>query len=271
MSALSAVSKTAVLTLRARADESKKPQRLFNDPWAVEWSQKLPWPKELDKWYTPFSQSKTAIRAHQMDLLVGGLLSVMPEKTTVVELGCGFSTRADRLGHSPWIALDLPAVMEARKELGDDTASIEASVLDTAWIDIVDQVPNLILIAEGLLFYLPRAEIDALFGSLRSRLEGAIMMFDVIGQRDLHRSFSASNQVGAPILWSVLPPFETAQRDFGIDVIPGLEPDKVLEQTIEGFGMHFGPLFAGALRGVSKIPPMRARRSGIMVGTIRRP
>jgi len=267
---LAQVSKIAILTLRARADEHRKRAKLFNDPLAVDWSERIGWPKELDRWYTPFAQSKTAIRAHQMDLLVSALLEVMPG-AVVAELGCGFSTRAARIQHGPWIALDLPAVIAQRKELGDDTPSLEASVLDTAWIEVVEQVPQLILVAEGLLFYLPRAEVDALFVSLRKRLEGAILIFDVIGERDLNRSAGASSQVGAPILWSVEPPFERAQSDFGVDVIEGLEPDKVLEQTIEGFGVHFGPLFAGALRGVSKVPYMKARRSGIMVGRIRGP
>ena len=77
------VSKTAVLTLRARADEHARPEaeRYFADARAHAWSQQLPWPSELDRWYTPFAQAKTALRAYlidmagrKADLIVGSML-----------------------------------------------------------------------------------------------------------------------------------------------------------------------------------------------------
>ncbi len=271
MSGLSAVSKTAVLTLRARADEHRRADHLFADPIAVDWSGKLPWPRELDRWYTPFSQAKTALRAHQFDGIVRTLAADGVD-TTVIELGGGFSTRAERLAlpHLHWIVLDLPPVIAARAELGEHTRTIAGSALDPAWIAEVKALGRrVVVLAEGLVYYLPRAEVDALFAAMRAALPGAPLVLDVIGALDLSRSVAVSTQVGAPILWAVEPPFEAAQAALGLEVIEGLEPERVLAETVAGFDRRYGPLLGFALTSVTRLGFLRERRSGIMVGRLR--
>lgn len=267
---LSAVSKTAVLTLRARADEDRRADRLFADPIAVAWSQQLAWPSELDRWYSPFAQAKTALRAHQIDEIVRALAADGVE-TTVVELGGGFSTRAQRvsLPHLHWVVLDLPPVIEARATLGEHTRTIAGSALDPAWIEQIQGLGRrVIVVAEGLLYYLPRAEVDALLATMRARLLGAPLVLDVIGQLDLSRSVAVSTKVGAPILWAVDPPFERAQAAMGLQVIEGLEPERVLAETVAGFDRRYGPLLGFALTSVTRLGFLRDRRSGIMVGRL---
>lgn len=265
------VSKTAVLTLRARADEHARPEaeRYFADARAHAWSQQLPWPSELDRWYTPFAQAKTALRAYLIDLFLRALVAGEEGEVLVVELGCGYSTRSDRVRQPglSWLMLDLPDVIAARAELGDQTPSIASSVLDTRWIQAV-RGPRVVLIAEGLLYYLPRAEVDQLFATLRERLPGVVIVFDVTGQADLGRSARLSAEVDAPISWALEPPFADAQQAFGLGVVPGLEPDVVVQKTIAGFGKRYGPAFAAIMRATARLPWQRGRQSGVVVGRL---
>ena len=271
---LSGVSATALLTLRARADEHRRPDRWFADPVAAAWSEALPWPTALEPWYTPFTQVKTALRAHQLDALLLRLLEAHP-RATVVELGAGFSTRARRLPFGPAVTgveLDLEPVIAARTALPDGPGPaklLAGSVLDRGWLDAVDTNAQVILLAEGLLYYLPEAEVQALLTDLRRRLPGALMLFDVIGAADHRRSAAASRRAGAPILWAVTPPFEAAQAALGLEVIPGLEPERILDATIAGLAARYGPLFGFGLAQGSRLAWLRDRRSGIMAGRLR--
>lgn len=271
MSALSGVSRTAVLTLRARADEHRRSDRLFADPIAAQWSAQLGWPRELDAWYSDFTQIKTAVRAHQLDEIVR-VLAADGEPTIALELGGGFSTRAARvaLPHLTWIVLDLPPVIAARAELGEHTRAIAGSALDPRWLDEL-RGKRAIIVAEGLLFYLPRAEVDRLFAVLRTERPGTPMVFDVIGEQDLARSVRDSTRAGAPIAWAVTPPFEAAQAAMGLDVIEGLEPARIAAGTVAGFETRYGPLFGWTMRAAGRLRHFADRRSGIMVGRLRAP
>jgi O-methyltransferase involved in polyketide biosynthesis len=265
----STVSETAVLTLRARADEHARASRLFADPLAEAWMARLSWPASMNRWYTPFAQAKTAIRAAQLDRIVRELLRRAPT-ATLVELGAGFSTRAERLALPPTqaLAVDLAGVIAQREALGAPRARmVAASVLEPGWMEAVPAGPT-ILVAEGLLYYLPRSEVDALMGALGRRFAGAPMVFDVIGALDLPAAARSSRRAGAPILWAVEPPLDAAHARFGLEAIEGLEPAGILAETVQLFGRRYGPLFAWVLERMTRIRWLAGRRSGIVVGRL---
>jgi O-methyltransferase involved in polyketide biosynthesis len=263
--------------LRARADEHRLKDRLFEDPIAVEWYRQAKWPAELSHWYNSWVQTKLAFRVHQIDCLVRARLAELAPGATVVELGCGLSSRYHRIGSAggvPWVDLDLPDVIALRSRIGTFGAlhqHVARSVLDRSWIDeLAGREPaSIVLIAEGLFYYLPRPEIDALFVELRRRLAGATMIFDVIGAVDFKNSVAASMRASTPILWMIDPPFERAMDQFGLDVLPGHEPLVVLDDMVSRFEHRFGPLFKMLVAGLVKIRSVRDRRSGIMIGRLR--
>lgn len=273
---LTGVSKTAILTLRARADEHRMRGRLFADPLAVEWSGKLSWPPELTHWYTSWVQTKLVFRVDQIDKLVARRIAEIPG-ATVVELGCGLSSRFARIGAgTPWIDLDLPQMIEARTALGAGSGwgaghrHVASSVLELSWFDAVADIPpaKLIFIAEGLFYYLPRADVDRLFRELRRKFTGATIIFDVIGAQDLKPSVASSARAGTPILWAVEPPFEDAMTRMGLEVLPGFEPAWVMDDMIERFRVRFGGAFRFIVHSLARIPTFRDRRSGIMIGRL---
>ncbi len=267
------VSQTALLTLRARADEHRRPSPLFNDPWAAAWSDKLPWPPELSRWYNSFAQAKTAIRAHQIDQLILHLTAGEP--AAVVELGCGFSTRSRRLERSSlhWYHLDLPEVMASRRALeADDPSPLATSVLSSEWISVVQKhlSARLILVAEGLWYYLPKSQVDALFSRLMVQLPGAYVIFDLVGRQDFKRSAAWSRKLGAPILWQA-EGWEAIQGQWGLKAVPGLEQLVLVARTIAGFEARYGPIFGAGLKFLAHWPSLRARASGLVVSQLGEP
>jgi O-methyltransferase involved in polyketide biosynthesis len=230
---LAQVSKTAVLTLRARADEQHRPDRVLLDPVAAEWMARLPWPPELDGWYQNDAQGNLALRADDVDQIVRRCVAQLGTRV-VVELGCGLSTRRQRLAELSqleWLDVDLPPMIALREALGAPPPHVAGSVLDLAWLDVVpnSETPPL-LIAEGLLYYLPRTEVDRLFAAIAARLPGAVILFDVVGVDDFPRLLENSSSVGAPVAWKL-------ERNFDqvlVGVWPGSDPGVRSRRADEG-------------------------------------
>lgn len=269
MIALAGVSKTAILTLRARADEHARRDRHLVDPLAAEWIGRFEWPIELDGWFTPHVQSFLAFRADEIDRVARAYLAAHPA-ATVVELGCGLSSRHARVGASSWIDLDLPEVVAAREALGvggPGHRHLAMSVLDRRWLDEV-RGPDVLLIAEGLLYYLPRAEVEALFLELRRRLAGAVVAFDVVGTWDHDALLRNTTAAGAPIQWHVEPPFEAMLGALGLEPIPEWDHAAQLREAVRRYWPRFGTATYLAATLMSKLGPVAARRSGTLVGRL---
>lgn len=269
---LEGVSKTALLTLRARAEEHIRKDGFLDDPTAVEWLARVPWPPELDRWYSsPRVAQLAAFRAHEFDTVASRLLD--PPGRTVVELGCGLSTRRERLsGAARWIDVDLSPIIELRREWGVTGEMMALDVRDEAWIDALDVPPaDVLLIAEGLLYYVPRADVDAWFLRLRERLGGATILFDVLGDADFAAARDRSTALGTPILWKTDPPFERVFSDFGLDPIEGLDPTRLMHEAIDRYWGRFGAGVQYVVKTLARVPALAGKRSGLVAGRIRAP
>jgi methyltransferase (TIGR00027 family) len=162
---------TAYWTAAARAQESARPDRLFNDPWAA-----LLASEEGKAWLERVSLGRgcgstdfQAIRTRFFDEF---LLRVTHEQQVrqVVLLGAGMDTRAYRLTwppHTQLFELDQPDVL-ALKERLLSTAGAAATCrhqtigadLNASWADALratgfDPHQRSVWLIEGLLFYLP--------------------------------------------------------------------------------------------------------------------
>jgi O-methyltransferase involved in polyketide biosynthesis len=273
---LPGVSKTAILTLRARADEhARTKDRFFEDPHAVEWLSKLTWPRELDQWYAPRAQTFLAYRAHEIDCALRRHLEAH-DRTVVVEVGCGLSSRFWRVPRehiARYVEFDLPAVIELRTKLGPDDplhSLTVSSALDDAWIDALAGVDaaSLFIIAEGLLYYLPRAEVDTLFWRLRKRFAGATIAFDVLGALDFAAARKRAKAAGTDIEWMIPAPFEASYRAFGVAPAAGAEPDVMMHRAIEACFPRFSALERLTVKVFSKVKLLAAQRSGTIVGRL---
>jgi O-methyltransferase involved in polyketide biosynthesis len=181
---LTGVSETALLTLRVRANEARRPDSIIDDPMAIELVD------SIDYDYAKFGFSRRqdmALRALAYDKHTRRYLVDHPE-ATVVALAEGLQTsfyRLDAAGAGDqfqWLTVDLPPMIELRRKLlppSDRVRMCAQSALDFSWMDRVDTEHGVFVTAEGLLMYLQPDEALGLIAECAARFPGGQMMFDL--------------------------------------------------------------------------------------------
>ena len=181
---LTGVSETALLTLKVRAKEARRPDAIIDDPMAIELVDAI----EFD--FAKFGYTRRqdmALRALAFDDATRAYLVDHPA-ATVVALAEGLQTsfyRIDAGGVGDqfrWLTVDLPPIVELRNKLlpaSDRVAVCAQSALDYGWMDRVDDADGVFITAEGLLMYLQPTEAMGLITECARRFPGGRMMFDL--------------------------------------------------------------------------------------------
>jgi methyltransferase (TIGR00027 family) len=198
---LSQVSRTAILTLLARAIASEMENAIFNDPMAVLCLERLMSiaSEEDRRWMIREKRIYGGIQAHHVkagarrvkvfDDTANRFIADNPQ-CTVINLGCGFDTRFWRIAHENcrYVEIDLPEVVALKREILKDQLGYEligCSVLDASWIDQVTANGNsrFLLIAEGLFPYLPKPDVTKLLQLLAQRVERSQLVLDTVPEK----------------------------------------------------------------------------------------
>ncbi|MFI6317884.1 class I SAM-dependent methyltransferase [Nonomuraea sp. NPDC050556] len=180
------VSWTLFGTLYLRAWESRSERSILRDHYAAEAVEKLDYDfAAVHRRVRPSSnQYLVALRATRFDEWARAFLEGHPA-ATVLHLGCGLDSRALRLEPPPgvrWYDVDMPEVIALRAQLypaSGDYHLIGTSVTDQDWLDQIPADRPVLVVAEGLLPYLPEAEVMALLRRLTERFPSGEMIFDV--------------------------------------------------------------------------------------------
>jgi methyltransferase (TIGR00027 family) len=192
------VSDTALWTAMYRAFESDRVDALFIDPHArrLAGARGAAIVRAL-----PHGQSMAwamVVRTAVIDEIVRAC--VAKGARTVVNLGCGLDTRAYRLDLPPdlrWLDIDLPGMVAYRRSLlrGEaatcDHADVAADVGESAALAGVLALARasagpLLVVTEGLLVYLERAQVDALARGLHDEPLARWWLTDLIAPLLLH-------------------------------------------------------------------------------------
>jgi O-methyltransferase involved in polyketide biosynthesis len=226
---LTAVERTAFVTQYARALDSRWPRPILGDTLADEIVAKIDY--DFQALGVPSSAVRqTALRAKMLDERVRRFISEHPD-AVVVALGAGLDTGMLRVAPPAtvdWYNVDLPNVIALRNELvpADDRAhSVAASLADDGWTDSIPSDRPTMLVADGLLAFLPETVIINLFrhipehfrsGELAlndygrvSRLSLLAMkvVFSAVGKQWAYRGFRDAH---VPQTWS--PPLTLAEE-----------------------------------------------------------
>jgi len=197
---LEGVPETLLWNLYNRAAEARRSgRRLIDDPWAMELVDRIDYPFErfggapMAQWH--------ALRVRCLDDEVQRFLAERPGGV-VVALGEGLETQFWRVddGRVQWLTVDLPETVVVRRALLPDDPprrrTMACSALDPRWMDEVaaSGVPpqDVLISAQGLLMYLPEAEVEQLIARCADRFPGGRFLFDA-----LPRAMVARNQAGA--------------------------------------------------------------------------
>ena len=218
---LSQVSRTAILTLVCRVVASEKKPAEFSDPLAalcLERLISLASPEEKDwildrrRFYSGFSSHDAlagARRSKAFDQAADRFIAANPG-CTLVNLACGFDTRFWRIDRDQcrFFEVDLPGVIALKDEILKDQPGCErigCSVTDPAWIDQVTGAGNsrVLLLAEGLLCFLPQSDVLQLFQRLADRFVSSQFTFDVVPQKFLHGIWKLLLRLETRINWKL--------------------------------------------------------------------
>lgn len=180
---LDGVAETTLWTLHHRALAAKDPGSALRDPKAIEVIDALDHPFERRFGTGNWGMAQgMAVRARCYDREVGRFLKEHPDGM-VVSLGEGLETQFWRVdnGRVRWLGVDLPEVAALRRRLLPDAPrhrTLPCSATDTGWMDEVDASRGLLIIAQGMLMYLPRDEVHRLIEACAARFPGAELVFD---------------------------------------------------------------------------------------------
>ncbi|HEV7935373.1 MAG TPA: class I SAM-dependent methyltransferase [Actinomadura sp.] len=261
---LEGVPETQLWTLYQRAAEAARPDPVLQDPKAVRLIESIDYPFEERFGTRAFGQWQ-GLRARCFDEEIRRFLAAHPDGT-VVALGEGLETQFWRVdnGRVRWLTVDLPESVELRERLlpADPPRRrvLACSALDPRWMDEVDSSSGVLITAQGLLMYLPPAEVRGLIAACARRFPGGALVFDAIP-----RWFSALSKRGLirtdgyeapPMPWA-LDPGERRR-------IAALHP------TITELGRltpprGHGPVHAALMPLLNRMPVIRDRLMSIVI------
>jgi len=210
---LPVVARTLVVPLAARARDSARPDALIHDPRAVELFKHFEGGLDSIEKLSDFDQVLRTMVVRQFDHYARTFLTANPGGL-VVDIGCGLSTRFDRIdnGQMAWLGLDLPEVIELRQQLLPDAKrcySLAGSMLDLAWLDVVAQMQKpVIFLAEGVFAYFTEADVKRVITAISERFPGADLVFDAYSSFIVwgHKNNAMLKETGAHIHWTVNDP-----------------------------------------------------------------
>jgi O-methyltransferase involved in polyketide biosynthesis len=123
------------------------------------------------------------MRALHFDRWTRAFLAENP-RSTVLHLGCGLDARALRIDPGPgvlWLDVDRPDVIELRRQLFPERPGyqlIGTSVTDLGWLEPVPKDRPALVVAEGLVHYMPAGDLHALFRRIVGRCPAGQIAFD---------------------------------------------------------------------------------------------
>ncbi|MEO0807750.1 MAG: class I SAM-dependent methyltransferase [Cyanobacteria bacterium J06643_4] len=183
---LGPVQETLLIPLLGRAVETQKDNGLIKDEKAVEIVSALDY--DFSKWKKSRALAGATLRTRLFDQDVQAFLTEHPAGT-VVEIGCGLNTRFERLdnGQARWFDLDLSDSLALRRQFFQDEprrTMLEASVLDTDWMDAVAATGGpWCFSSEAVMIYLETPQARQAITQIAERFPGAWLIIDTTSQK----------------------------------------------------------------------------------------
>jgi O-methyltransferase involved in polyketide biosynthesis len=255
--ALAREKETLLITLLAKAGESRLSRSLLRDTFAADAVARIDYDFARLK-VTRDMMVGVAMRAKQLDDWTRAFIASHPDGS-VLHLGCGLDTRVFRIDPRPrvrWLDVDFPEVVALRRRLfppRDGYTLVGSSVTDPDWLGHVPDDRPVMVVAEGLLMYLRREEVQQLFTRITARVpsgEAAFDAFSRLGVRLMQRQRSV-RATGATLGWGIDDPRELKSA------VPRLRfVEEVAAYAPAQLG-RFSLLSRASIRLAMTIPPLR--------------
>lgn len=226
---LDGVSETLLITLYAKANESKRKDAIIKDLKSEEILEKIDY--DFSK-FKKFEESHlgTIIRTKIIDEVIKNIIEKSDTNTfTIINLGAGLDTRVNRFIKENifWFDIDFENVIKLRKfffpelENNKNYTSISSSILDYDWIKRVKNTGTVIIISEGVLMYINENDIKKLIENISNNFPNSHFIFDTIPTFFSKRTkfHSAVKQTNATFKWGLNKPSDIEKLSFHIKFI----------------------------------------------------
>jgi O-methyltransferase involved in polyketide biosynthesis len=249
---------TTLTTLWAKALDSRSPRPILGDRHADQAIQRIDYDFDAIK-LSRRDEVSTALRSKAFDDHAARYIEAHPD-CTVLHLGCGLDARAERVRPPAtvrWYDIDLPDVVELRRRLYPDERdgyhTIGASVTDPELLDRIPGDKPVLVIAEGLIAYLPKEAGIAMLRRVTEHFPGGSLFFDAFNRLGLRvvRRFGVIKASGADVDWSIENPRELERAVPGLvfDTEFWIPDESEVRQYYPWFSRQlFRALFRGPLR-----------------------
>ncbi len=213
---------TLLITLYAKAEESRLPGSLLQDHYAAEAVARI------DHDFAALGMRRDemiglAMRAYTLDAWVREFLAAH-RGATVLHLGCGLDSRVFRMDPAPdvnWFDVDFPEVIDLRRALYPARAGYQmlgSPMSDLGWLSRIPTDRPALVVAEGLFLYMPEDEVLQLLRTVATQFPSGEIAFDAYSRLGLalasrNRMFRAT---GAVMRWSLGDPLDLEAQ------VPGL-------------------------------------------------
>lgn len=189
---LTGVAQTLLIPARVRAYETKRPDALLKDPWAVEIIEKLDLEKSNKDHVSSGTQIGTVLRTLLIDKKVTEFIQKHPDGI-VVNLGCGLDARYKRLCPASilWFDLDIEESIQVRKRFFEDTDNYKmfcSSMFDYAWMNLIPKGKPILIIFEGVSMYFPQSMVKPFIQEVFRQFPQADIVFDVLSKMNAENS-----------------------------------------------------------------------------------
>jgi O-methyltransferase involved in polyketide biosynthesis len=248
---------TYLATLYGKALDAAVEQPILGDRFAAEAVARIDY--DFKKLKLPNGGEITLpMRAWHFDQWTRAFLAANPE-STVLHLGCGLDTRVYRINPGPqvrWYDVDLPDVIALRKRLYPEREGyhqVSSSVTDLAWLDAIPGDTPVIVVAEGLVMYLPEKDGTALFRRITGQFPGGQITFDGYSGAMVRLVSRLATVRGAKVdlVWGVDDPRGLEQQVPGLHLAESVE-FLMMPELVSRLSTNW---FRGAMyRGMGQLP-----------------
>jgi O-methyltransferase involved in polyketide biosynthesis len=182
---LSGVSETLLGPLWGRAKLSREHNSVLNDTKAIEIVEHIDYDfSTIDHNIPPEVDLLIVVRAKQFDDKIKAYIAEHP-RASVVNIGAGLDTTFYRIdnGLIHWYNLDLPAVIDIRKQLipeTERTTCVAKSLFDPSWCQDIKQADEgVFMVVGGVLVYFEELQVKQFFSLIADNFPGGEIVFDV--------------------------------------------------------------------------------------------
>lgn len=222
---------TMLLTLWGRAVQSQWQEPILRDPWAEEAVRHIDYDfSKMDKLGGPFAPfvarwgcTIIATRAGTFDMLTRRFLADHGD-ATVLHLGCGMDSRVFRIdppASVTWFDVDYPDVIDVRRQLFPERPAyhlVGAPLDDLRWLNEVARDQPALIVAEGVMPYLPEDNVKMLLNAFTSYFPAGEMVFDAMPSIFL-RSASTVANTGATYRWALDNPQDVKRLEPKLELV----------------------------------------------------